>query len=132
MSRQTLQLFELHVLLAMLPEGGETYSVPLVLALERRARRSVPQAAVFIALKRLERKGLVISRLEDSHDGCLYFKLTREGLAASEGTRRGHLRLCRDCGLLRRHSFHLLLISGDSSYAVPPPTHLINPGDWCN
>lgn len=95
MSKQTLQLFELHVLLAMLQEGAETYSVPLVLALERRTERSVAQAAVFIALKRLERKGLVSSRLEEPHDGRTrrYFKLTRQGLAAIEATRLEHLRL---------------------------------------
>ena len=57
MSKQTLQHFELHVLLAMLREGGETYSVPLVVALEKRMERTVSQAAVFIALSRLERKG---------------------------------------------------------------------------
>ena len=32
---KTLQHFELHVLLAMLRERGETYSVPLVVALEK-------------------------------------------------------------------------------------------------
>ena len=37
MARLTLQHFELQVLLAMLRGGGETYSVPLVLALEKRA-----------------------------------------------------------------------------------------------
>ena len=57
--KQTLQHFELHVLLAMLRERGETYSVPLVVALEKRMERPVAQAAVFIALGRLERKGLV-------------------------------------------------------------------------
>ena len=57
MPTPTLQHFELHVLLAMLHEQGETYSVPLVLALERRTGRSVAQAAVFIALKRLETQG---------------------------------------------------------------------------
>ena len=49
MCKQTLQHFELHVLLAMLREGGETYSVPLVVALEKRMERTVSQAAVFIA-----------------------------------------------------------------------------------
>ena len=31
MAKETLQHFELHVLLAVLRQGGETYSVPLVL-----------------------------------------------------------------------------------------------------
>ncbi len=59
MATPTLQHFELQVLLAMLREQGETYSVPLVLALEKRTGRPVAQAAVFIALQRLEKKGLV-------------------------------------------------------------------------
>ena len=57
MPTQTLQHFELHVLLAMLHEQGETYSVPLVLALEQRTGRPVAQAAVFITLRRLETQG---------------------------------------------------------------------------
>ena len=83
MPKHTLQHFELHVLLAMLREGGETYSVPLVLALEKRTGRPVAQAAVFIALSRLEKKGLVTSRLDEPAGGRTrrYFKLTRHGLA---------------------------------------------------
>ena len=41
MGKHTLQNFELHVLLAMLREAGEPYSVPLVLSLERRMERTV-------------------------------------------------------------------------------------------
>ena len=65
----SLQHFELHVLLAMLLQQGETYSVPLVLELERRTGRPVSQAAVFITLGRLEKKGLVVSRLEEPAGG---------------------------------------------------------------
>jgi PadR family transcriptional regulator PadR len=97
MAKYTLQNFELHVLLAMLREGDETYSVPLVLALERRIGRSVSQAAVFIALKRLERKGFVTSRLDEPASGRArrYFNVTKEGLAAVEANRIEHLRLWR-------------------------------------
>ncbi len=97
MAKDTLQNFELHVLLAMLREGDETYSVPLVLALERRIGRSVSQAAVFIALKRLERKGFVASRLDEPASGRArrYFNVTKEGLAAVEANRIEHLRLWR-------------------------------------
>ena len=95
MPTPTLQLFELHVLVAMLHDGGETYSVPLVLALEERTGRPVAQAAVFIALRRLERKRLVTSRLHEPDDGRArrYFKLTRQGLSAIDATRAEHLRL---------------------------------------
>jgi len=104
--KQTLQHFELHVLLAMLREGGETYSVPLVLALEERTGRPVSQAAVFIALKRLERKGLVTSRLDEPQTGRArrYFKVTKDGIAAVESHRADHARLWQGAArVLRMH-----------------------------
>src|SRR5262249_32314979 len=78
--------FELHVLLAMLREREETYSVPLVLALEKRMERPVAQAAVFIALSRLEKQGLVTSRLDEPAEGRRrrYFRLTNRGLPSVE------------------------------------------------
>ncbi len=98
----SLQHFELHVLLAMLRQGGETYSVPLVLELERRTERSVAQAAVFIALSRLEKKGLVASRLDEPASGRVrrYFKLTKQGVAVVKEHRLEHARLWRGFGRL--------------------------------
>jgi PadR family transcriptional regulator, regulatory protein PadR len=95
MPSPSLQHFELHVLLAMLREGGETYSVPLVLALEERTGRPISQAAVFIALKRLERKGLVKSRLDRPATGRTrrYFAVTPAGVATVEAHRAEHARL---------------------------------------
>jgi DNA-binding PadR family transcriptional regulator len=106
MARQALQHFELQVLLAMLRQRTETYSVPLVIALEKRTGRPVAQAAVFIALSRLEKKGLVSSRLEEPEAGRArrYFKLTRQGLAAVKEQRLEHARLWRGLGrLLNAH-----------------------------
>ena len=102
MSRQALQHFELQVLLAMLRQRTETYSVPLVIALEKRTGRSVAQAAVFIALSRLEKKGLVTSRLEEPDAGRArrYFKVSRQGLAAVKEQRLEHARLWRGLGRL--------------------------------
>jgi DNA-binding PadR family transcriptional regulator len=99
---KALQHFELHVLLAMLLERGETYSVPLVVALEKRTGRRVAQAAVFIALSRLEKKGLVTSRLEEGDAGRTrrYFRLTRQGLALVKQARTEHVRLWRGLGRL--------------------------------
>ena len=101
MGKHTLQNFELHVLIAMLREREETYSVPLVLALEKRLGRSVSQAAVFIALRRLERKGFVSSRMDEPESGRSrrYFKVTKQGIAAVEANRAEHARLWR--GLAR-------------------------------
>ena len=109
MGKQTLQHFELHVLLAMLrllKDGGETYSVPLVVALEKRMERAVSQAAVFIALSRLEKKGLVASRLDEREGGRArrYFRLTKQGLTVVRETRVEHARLWRGLDrLLRTH-----------------------------
>ena len=102
MAKHTLQHFELQVLLAMLRERRETYSVPLVLALERRTGRAVAQAAVFIALSRLEKKGLVTSRLDEPEGGRArrYFRLNRQGLEAVREQRIEHARLWRGLGPL--------------------------------
>lgn len=98
----TLQHFELHVLLAMLREKEETYSVPLVLALEKRMGRPVAQAAVFIALNRLEKKGLVASRMDEPESGRTrrYFRVTKQGLAAVKAHRAEHTRLWQGLGRL--------------------------------
>ncbi len=102
MTKHTLQSFELHVLLAMVRKREETYSVPLVIDLEKRTGRRVSQAAVFIALSRLEKKGLVVSRLDAPDDGRArrYFKLTKHGLAAVREHRLEHARLWRGLGRL--------------------------------
>ena len=103
---RALQHFELEILLAMLAEGAETYSVPLVLALERRSGRPVAQAAVFIALSRLEKKGLATSRLEESAAGRTrrYFKLTKAGIATLRATHSEHARLWKGLArVLRTH-----------------------------
>ena len=106
MGKQTLQHFELHVLLAMLRMGGDAYSVPLVLELEKRTGRQVAQAAVFIALSRLEKKGLVVSRMEEPETGRVrrYFKVTKQGLAVVKHSRDEHSRLWHSMDrVLRAH-----------------------------
>ena len=65
MGREALGEFEHQVLLTILRLGAESYSVPIVLELEERTGKSVAPAAVHIALTRLEKKGLVSSRLVD-------------------------------------------------------------------
>jgi len=92
---KSLQNFELHVLMAMLRQGGETYSVPLVLELEKRTGRTVAPAAVFIALNRLEKKGLLTSRMDETDAGRTrrYFKVTKQGVAIVKETREAHTRL---------------------------------------
>ncbi len=81
MGKNRLGEFEHQVLLAMLRLGGEAYSVPIVLELEERTGREVSQSSVFIVLQRLEKKGLLSSRIDEStkpQTGRVrrYFRLT--------------------------------------------------------
>jgi DNA-binding PadR family transcriptional regulator len=61
--RESLGEFEQLVLLAVLhlaSEGmSDVYGVPIVDEIERRTRRSVSRVAVYVALRRLETRGLV-------------------------------------------------------------------------
>ncbi len=98
MPRESLGEFEHRVLLAVLRLEGEAYSVPLVLEMEERTGREVAQPAVYIALRRLEKKGLLTSRLDDhavKETGRVrrYFKLTAPGKRRLVESRRAFERL---------------------------------------
>lgn len=93
MARRGLGEFEQQVLLTILQLGGESYSVPMVVELEARSGREVAQAAVYIALRRLEEKGLVRSRMEDAEETGTgrerrYFSIRPEGIELLRETRR--------------------------------------------
>ena len=66
MGKESLGEFEHLVLLAILRLGSESYSVPIVMELEDRTERSVAPAAVYIALRRLEKRGLLSSRMDSA------------------------------------------------------------------
>ena len=94
MSREGLGEFEQLVLLAIvrLSGVGDVYGVPIVDEIERRTRRSVARAAVYITLRRLEQKGLVESWMSEPTDErggkarrCV--KLTRAGVRALRESR---------------------------------------------
>ncbi len=98
MPRVSLGEFEHQVLLTVLRLGGEGYSVPIVLEIEDRTGREVAQPAVYIALRRLEKKGLLTSRLDDravKKTGRVrrYFKLTARGKQRLAASRRAFERL---------------------------------------
>lgn len=93
MGRDRLGELEHQVLLATLRLGGEAYSVPLVLELESRTGHEVSQSSVFIVLQRLEKKGLLSSRMDDSSKARTgrvrrYFRLTPEAVGRLKETRR--------------------------------------------
>ncbi len=59
MSRDTLGEFEQLVLLAALRLGDEAYAVSILEEIEEHTGRRPSHGAVFVALRRLEKKGLV-------------------------------------------------------------------------
>lgn len=65
-SKQNLGEFEQLVLLAVLRLGEESYSVPIVHEIAANTGREVTHATVYVALRRLEAKGLVTSRLGEA------------------------------------------------------------------
>src|SRR6188508_2877459 len=94
MTRESLGEFEQLVLLAIirLTGTGDVYGVPIVDEIERRTRRSVARAAVYVTLRRLEEKGLVASWMSDPTQErggkarrCV--KVTRAGLQALRDSR---------------------------------------------
>jgi PadR family transcriptional regulator len=85
MAREFLGGFELLVLLALMRLGDEAYGVPIADAIEESSGRDVALGSVYITLERLERKGLVSSRLgeptaERGGRAKTYFRITAKGL----------------------------------------------------
>jgi DNA-binding PadR family transcriptional regulator len=93
MPRENLGELEHQVLLSVLRLGGKGYSVSVVEELEAYADRRVSQAAVFITLQRLERRGLLVSHMEEGGEGEAartrrYFLLTDVGIERLRDARR--------------------------------------------
>jgi PadR family transcriptional regulator, regulatory protein PadR len=85
--------FELMILLAVLRAGDDAYGVVIAREIEATAKRTVLLGAVYTALERLERNGLVLSKLGEptaTRGGRAkrYFRVTPQGLRAVKDTRR--------------------------------------------
>lgn len=65
MTRETLGEFEQMVLVAILQLTGDVYGVPIVDEIHRRTGRKVGDAAVYVALRRLEQRGLLTSWMSE-------------------------------------------------------------------
>ena len=83
--REFLGGFELLVLLALIRLGEDAYGVPISEAIEESSGREVALGSVYITLDRLEKKGLVSSRMgeptaERGGRAKTYFKVTAKGL----------------------------------------------------
>ena len=101
MARTDLGDMEHLVLLAILRLGREAYGIPILHEVCARSGRDVSRATVYVALKRLEQKRLLISRLGDSTPerggrAKRFFKLKPAGLKALRDSRAMFLSLWRD------------------------------------
>ena len=101
MARTDLGDMEHLVLLAILRLGTDAYGIPILDEVSARSGREVSRATVYVALKRLEQKGLVSSRLGDSTPerggrAKRFFKLRPSGLKALRESREMFLNLWRD------------------------------------
>jgi PadR family transcriptional regulator, regulatory protein PadR len=101
MARMDLGDTEHLVLLAVLRLGREAYGIPILDEVSARSGREVSRATVYVALKRLEQKGLLTSRLGDSTPerggrAKRFFKLRPAGLQALRESREMFLSLWRD------------------------------------
>ena len=61
MSRESVGEFEALILLAIIRVGAQAYGVPILEELQRRTNRPILRPAVYVALRRLEKKGLIRS-----------------------------------------------------------------------
>jgi DNA-binding PadR family transcriptional regulator len=101
MPRTDLGDMEHLVLLAILRLGSDAYGIPILEEVSARSGRGVSRATVYVALKRLEQKGLVTSRLGESTPerggrAKRFFRLRPAGLRALRESRAMFLRLWRD------------------------------------
>jgi len=101
MSRIDLGDMEHLVLLAVLRLGTDAYGIPILDEVCARSGREVSRATVYVALKRLEQKGLVASRLGESTPerggrAKRYYNMKPAGLKALRESRAMLLDLWRD------------------------------------
>jgi PadR family transcriptional regulator PadR len=93
MPRRLLTDFELMIMLAILRVRDGAYGVPIAREIEETAGRMVTLGAVYLALDRLQRTGLVVSELgeataERGGRAKRFFRITPKGLRAVRGTQR--------------------------------------------
>ena len=88
MSRVALGEFEHHVMLALQRVGGRAHGPSVVTELEQATGKAVSPASVFIALRRLEQRGLTKSKKHEPRPGE-----GGRGKRVFELTASGHSRL---------------------------------------
>lgn len=99
--RRYLGEFEQMVAAAILRLGDQAYGVSIIEVIEARTGRPVSSGALSVTLDRMEKKGLLRSRLGDADDGRggrprRYVELTPVGLEAASEARTAMLSLWSD------------------------------------
>jgi PadR family transcriptional regulator PadR len=107
MARESLGDVEHFVLVALLHLDRESYGVPIMKEIAARTGRQLARPAVYIALKRLEAKGLVTSRVgeataERGGRSKRLFKLTKTGARQLRNAREAFVRMWADADHLVR------------------------------
>jgi DNA-binding PadR family transcriptional regulator len=107
MGRDLLTDFELMILLAVLRAGDEAYGVAIARDIEQTTGRSVLLGAVYAALERLERNGLVASSVGEptaARGGRAkrFFRVTPRGLRSVKETQRALVALWSGIPELKR------------------------------
>lgn len=92
MTRRLLTDFEIMILLAILRVGDDAYGVTIAHEIEDTAGRTVQLPAVYTALERLEKQGLVRSWIGEATPqrggrAKKHFALTEAGLGSVQDTR---------------------------------------------
>jgi PadR family transcriptional regulator PadR len=98
MPRTALGDVEHFVLIALLHLGRESYSVRIMDEIRQRTGRDVAKAAVYIALRRLEEKRLLTSRVGDATPerggrAKRYFRLTPAGAKQLRDARQAFVQM---------------------------------------
>ena len=98
MGRESIGEFEQLVLLAILRLGEDAYGLPVVDEIARESGRKVLAPAAYVALRRLEDKGLVSGERrattpKRSGRPRRYYRVTPAGLARLRDSRRTLLRM---------------------------------------
>lgn len=99
--------FELLVLLALVRLDEDAYGVPIARMIEESSGRAVALGSVYITLDRLERKGLVTSKLgeptaERGGRAKTYFRITAKGLRDVHQAQRTLVELWRGVPRLQK------------------------------
>jgi PadR family transcriptional regulator len=105
MPRTALGDVEHFVLIALLHLGGESYSVPIMDEIRQRTGRDVAKAAVYIALRRLEEKQLLVSRVGEATSerggrAKRYFRLKPAGARHLRAARNAFVQMWAGADLL--------------------------------